>query len=64
MPPNAPVAAGPLPGALTPFPAGTGGSRKKRLYVKLQPVDAAETAVLELRLSSRSKVLPLHEKIG
>ncbi|NXV50860.1 MB12A protein, partial [Uria aalge] len=42
----------------------TGLSRKKRLYVKLTPVDAAETAVVAVQLSARSKALPQYTKIG
>ncbi|XP_061871696.1 multivesicular body subunit 12A isoform X2 [Colius striatus] len=41
-----------------------GLSRKKRLYVKLSPPAAAATAVFALQLSSRSKALPHHMKIG
>ncbi|XP_075581273.1 multivesicular body subunit 12A [Pelecanus crispus] len=39
-------------------------SRKKRLYVKLLPPDAAETAVFDIKLSSKSKALPHYMKIG
>ncbi|NXE15733.1 MB12A protein, partial [Lophotis ruficrista] len=39
-------------------------SRKKRLYVKLLPPDAAETAVFDIQLSSKSKALPHYMKIG
>ncbi|NXX23185.1 MB12A protein, partial [Podargus strigoides] len=42
----------------------TGGSRKKRLYVKLQPRDGAETAVWDLRVSGRGRALPQYLKIG
>ncbi|NXJ86396.1 MB12A protein, partial [Trogon melanurus] len=42
----------------------TGVSRKKRLYVRLVPPDAAETAVFDLKLSSKSKALPHYMKIG
>ncbi|XP_063175006.1 multivesicular body subunit 12A [Chroicocephalus ridibundus] len=42
----------------------TGISRKKRLYVKLSPVDAAETAVVDVQLSAKSKALPQYMKIG
>ncbi|KAM6330534.1 multivesicular body subunit 12A isoform 2-T2 [Alca torda] len=45
-------------------PAGTGLSRKKRLYVKLTPVDAAERAVVDVQLSAKSKALPQYLKIG
>ncbi|NXW08785.1 MB12A protein, partial [Fregetta grallaria] len=45
-------------------PAGTAVSRKKRLYVKLLPLDAAETAVFDIKLSSKSKALPHYMKIG
>ncbi|NWX41653.1 MB12A protein, partial [Steatornis caripensis] len=38
--------------------------RAKRLYVKLVPRDAAETAVFALKLSAKSKALPHHLKIG
>ncbi|XP_059688992.1 multivesicular body subunit 12A [Gavia stellata] len=41
-----------------------GLSRKKRLYVKLLPLDAAETAVFDVKLSSKSKALPHYMKIG
>ncbi|NXN19198.1 MB12A protein, partial [Indicator maculatus] len=41
-----------------------GLSRKKRLYVKLLPVEAAETAVLDLKLSSKGKALPQYLRIG
>ncbi|KFQ68889.1 Multivesicular body subunit 12A, partial [Phaethon lepturus] len=39
-------------------------SRKKRVYVKLLPPDAAETAVFDIKLSSKSKALPHYMKIG
>ncbi|KAM6394809.1 multivesicular body subunit 12A [Rhynochetos jubatus] len=42
----------------------TGASRKKRVYVKLLPLDAAETAVFDIKLSSKSKALPHYMKIG
>ncbi|XP_052655651.1 multivesicular body subunit 12A [Harpia harpyja] len=42
----------------------TGVSRKKRVYMKLLPLDAAETAVFDLKLSSKSKALPHYMKIG
>ncbi|KAF1421278.1 Multivesicular body subunit 12A, partial [Spheniscus humboldti] len=42
----------------------TAGSRKKRVYVKLLPLDAAETAVFDIKLSSKSKALPHYMKIG
>uniref|UniRef100_A0A663E950 Multivesicular body subunit 12A n=1 Tax=Aquila chrysaetos chrysaetos TaxID=223781 RepID=A0A663E950_AQUCH len=48
----------------SPFSTGTGISRKKRVYVKLLPLDAAETAVFDLKLSSKSKALPHYMKIG
>ncbi|KAM4643761.1 multivesicular body subunit 12A isoform 2-T2 [Amazona ochrocephala] len=41
-----------------------GGSRKKRLYVKLQPVGVADTAVVDIKLSSKSKTLPYYTKAG
>uniref|UniRef100_A0A8C8B7X2 Multivesicular body subunit 12A n=1 Tax=Otus sunia TaxID=257818 RepID=A0A8C8B7X2_9STRI len=41
-----------------------GLSRKKRVYVKLVPPEAAGTAVLALQLSSKSRALPQHLKIG
>ncbi|KQL59573.1 kinetochore-associated protein DSN1 [Amazona aestiva] len=44
--------------------AGPGGSRKKRLYVKLQPVGVADTAVVDIKLSSKSKTLPYYTKAG
>ncbi|NXT48155.1 MB12A protein, partial [Pluvianellus socialis] len=42
----------------------TGLSRKKRVYVKLMPVDAAETAVFDIQLSAKSKAIPNYMKIG
>uniref|UniRef100_A0A8C0C306 Multivesicular body subunit 12A n=1 Tax=Buteo japonicus TaxID=224669 RepID=A0A8C0C306_9AVES len=42
----------------------TGISRKKRVYMKLLPLDTAETAVFDLKLSSKSKALPHYMKIG
>ncbi|KAM9370816.1 uncharacterized protein LRP34_009164 [Phaethornis superciliosus] len=39
-------------------------SRKKRLYVQMVPGDAATTAVCDIKLSSKSKVLPHPLKIG
>lgn len=45
-------------------PAGPGGARKKRLYVKLQPVSAADTAVVDIKLSSKSKTLPSYTRAG
>ncbi|XP_075382039.1 multivesicular body subunit 12A isoform X1 [Mycteria americana] len=42
----------------------TAGSRKKRVYVKLLPLDAAETAVFDIKLSSKSRALPHYMKIG
>ncbi|NXT43865.1 MB12A protein, partial [Pelecanoides urinatrix] len=42
----------------------TGVSRKKRVYVKLLPLDAAETAVFDIKLTSKSKALPHYMKIG
>ncbi|NXX58261.1 MB12A protein, partial [Scopus umbretta] len=39
-------------------------SRKKRVYVKLLPRDAAETAVFDIKLSSKSKALPHYMKMG
>ncbi|NXC16802.1 MB12A protein, partial [Corythaeola cristata] len=42
----------------------TGVSRKKRVYVKLLPPDAADTAVFDIKLSSKSKALPSYMKIG
>lgn len=47
-----------------PFSTGTGFSRKKRVYMKLLPLDTAETAVFDLKLSSKSKALPHYMKIG
>ncbi|CAN0021070.1 unnamed protein product [Bubo scandiacus] len=41
-----------------------GLSRKKRVYVKLVPPEAAGTALLALQLSSKSRALPQHLKIG
>ncbi|XP_075302102.1 multivesicular body subunit 12A [Opisthocomus hoazin] len=40
------------------------GSRRKRLYVKLLPVAVAETAVLDLKLSSKSRALPRYLRVG
>lgn len=48
----------------SPFSTGTGISRKKRVYMKLLPLDTAETAVFDLKLSSKSKALPHYMKIG
>ncbi|XP_050770416.1 multivesicular body subunit 12A [Gymnogyps californianus] len=42
----------------------TGISRKKRVYVKLLPPDTAETAVFDIKLSSKNKALPHYMKIG
>ncbi|XP_074021256.1 LOW QUALITY PROTEIN: multivesicular body subunit 12A [Numenius arquata] len=42
----------------------TGVSRKKRVYVKLVPVEAAETAVLDIQLSPKNKAIPHYLKIG
>ncbi|NWS63455.1 MB12A protein, partial [Chunga burmeisteri] len=42
----------------------TGVSRKKRVYVKLLQLDTAETAVFDIKLSSKSKALPHYMKIG
>ncbi|KAM6111673.1 multivesicular body subunit 12A [Phoenicopterus ruber ruber] len=42
----------------------TGLARKKRVYVKLLPLDAAETAVFDIKLSAKSKALPHYMKIG
>ncbi|NWX02353.1 MB12A protein, partial [Caloenas nicobarica] len=39
-------------------------SRKKRVYVKLLPVAAAETVVTDLKVSGKSKTLPGFLKIG
>ncbi|KFR04358.1 Multivesicular body subunit 12A, partial [Nipponia nippon] len=36
----------------------------KRVYVKLAPLAAAETAVFAIKLSAKSKALPQHTKIG
>ncbi|NXY27163.1 MB12A protein, partial [Atrichornis clamosus] len=45
------------------FPEPRGGvSRRKRLYVRLEA--AAAAAVLELQLSAKGRVLPLHTKVG
>ncbi|NXH74022.1 MB12A protein, partial [Hydrobates tethys] len=43
---------------------GTAVSRKKRVYVKLLPLEAAGTAVCDIKLSSKSKALPHYMKIG
>lgn len=45
-------------------PAGAGVSRKKRVYVRLQPLSAADTAVFDIKLSSKSKAIPHYMKIG
>ncbi|NWR80345.1 MB12A protein, partial [Centropus unirufus] len=39
-------------------------SRKKRIYVRLQPREATDTAVFDLQLSTKSKALPHYMKIG
>ncbi|XP_030324772.1 multivesicular body subunit 12A isoform X2 [Calypte anna] len=39
-------------------------SRKKRLYVQVVPRAAATTAVCDLQLSSKTKILPHYMKIG
>ncbi|XP_065715293.2 multivesicular body subunit 12A isoform X2 [Patagioenas fasciata] len=39
-------------------------SRKKRVYVKLLPAGAAETAVTDLRVSGKSRTLPGYLRIG
>uniref|UniRef100_A0A8B9II31 Multivesicular body subunit 12A n=1 Tax=Anser cygnoides TaxID=8845 RepID=A0A8B9II31_ANSCY len=44
--------------------AGAGVSRKKRVYVRLQPLSAADTAVFDIKLSSKSKAIPHYMKIG
>ncbi|NXL38961.1 MB12A protein, partial [Glaucidium brasilianum] len=41
-----------------------GVSRKKRVYVKLVPPEAAGTALFSLQLSNKSRALPQHLKIG
>lgn len=45
-------------------PAGSGVSRKKRLYVRLQPRGAAETAVFDIKLSGKNRAVPQYMKIG
>lgn len=45
-------------------PPGAGVSRKKRVYVRLQPLSAADTAVFDIKLSSKSKAIPHYMKIG
>lgn len=42
----------------------SGVSRKKRLYVRLQPRGAAETAVFDIKLSGKSRAVPQYMKIG
>ncbi|NXJ16360.1 MB12A protein, partial [Odontophorus gujanensis] len=42
----------------------SGASRKKRLYVRLQPCGAADTAVLDIKLSGKSRAVPQYMKIG
>ncbi|NXK48359.1 MB12A protein, partial [Chauna torquata] len=44
--------------------AGAGVSRKKRVYVRLQPLGAADTAVFDIKLSGKSKAVPHYMKIG
>ncbi|XP_071583127.1 multivesicular body subunit 12A isoform X4 [Heliangelus exortis] len=39
-------------------------SRKKRLYIQVVPRAAATTAVCDLKLSSKTKILPHYMKIG
>ncbi|KAM6038356.1 multivesicular body subunit 12A [Chlamydotis macqueenii] len=47
------------------FPEPRAGvSRKKRLYVKLQPPAAAAAAVFDIQLSCKSRALPHYTKIG
>ncbi|XP_035427588.1 multivesicular body subunit 12A isoform X2 [Cygnus olor] len=47
------------------FPEPRAGvSRKKRVYVRLQPLSAADTAVFDIKLSSKSKAIPHYMKIG
>ncbi|NXI68413.1 MB12A protein, partial [Anseranas semipalmata] len=47
------------------FPEPRAGvSRKKRVYVRLQPPGAADTAVFDIKLSGKSKALPHYMKIG
>uniref|UniRef100_A0A663N818 Multivesicular body subunit 12A n=1 Tax=Athene cunicularia TaxID=194338 RepID=A0A663N818_ATHCN len=54
-----------VPGPAARFPrAGPGVSRKKRVYVKLVPPEAAGTALLALQLSHKSRALPQHLRIG
>lgn len=45
-------------------PPGAGVSRKKRVYVRLQPLSTADTAVFDIKLSSKSKAIPHYMKIG
>ncbi|XP_053907917.1 multivesicular body subunit 12A [Cuculus canorus] len=42
----------------------TAVSRKKRIYVRLQPREAAETAVFDIQLSAKNRALPHYMKIG
>ncbi|OXB52473.1 UNVERIFIED_CONTAM: hypothetical protein H355_003827 [Colinus virginianus] len=42
----------------------SGASRKKRLYVRLEPCGAADTAVLDIKLSGKSRAVPQYMKIG
>ncbi|POI19896.1 hypothetical protein CIB84_016358 [Bambusicola thoracicus] len=42
----------------------SGASRKKRLYVRLQPRGAAETAVFDIKLSGKSRAVPQYMKVG
>ncbi|NWH58775.1 MB12A protein, partial [Geococcyx californianus] len=42
----------------------TAVSRKKWIYVKLQPQESAETAVFDIQLSPKSRALPHYMKIG
>uniref|UniRef100_A0A8C0C3W8 Multivesicular body subunit 12A n=1 Tax=Buteo japonicus TaxID=224669 RepID=A0A8C0C3W8_9AVES len=63
VPRSHPVQAAPWP-VVTDLQPRTGISRKKRVYMKLLPLDTAETAVFDLKLSSKSKALPHYMKIG
>ncbi|XP_015705939.1 multivesicular body subunit 12A isoform X2 [Coturnix japonica] len=42
----------------------SGVSRKKRLYVRLQPRGAAETAVFDIKVSAKSRAVPQYMKVG
>ncbi|KFO70254.1 Multivesicular body subunit 12A, partial [Cuculus canorus] len=54
-----------FPSPISHFPStGTAVSRKKRIYVRLQPREAAEMAVFDIQLSAKNRALPHYMKIG